>query len=419
MWTYLSIMDPFKEDMRNGSASSLGRDFPTNYSTTDDNLTSWDADYILDSYDTFEVCVNTMNKFGMPVIIFGGIIGNCLSFIVFTSSHLRLQSCSVYLAFLNVVDTLFLLFLLTGWLGWFRIYLFHKHVWCQAIVYVSYVMSFLSAWGVVSFTIERYIVVYHPLKKLSLCTRYKAILTVVSLSVGALAFYSFTLFTNGIVDHPDYGYVCMTLDGYDSMLRTMTAVDTLITLLLPSLIIILLNIAIVVKVWDVMRMKTKNTRPLYSAREDMNVELNFRAGHSNSSQKNCPSQRRHPMVLLREHSNTEARRAMHLRTTRSLLVVSTVFVVLNLPSHSLRIHFVVHFLLHTDNLNTAYLQKWQQIFQFLSYMNYSANFLLYCACSRSFRTGLARLCNGLRRSLARSRKSLMNKVILPKTQSTR
>ena len=44
----------------------------------------------------------------------------------------------------------------------FRI--FHTDGWCQFVTYATYVSAFLSAWIVVGFTVERYIVVYYPLQ---------------------------------------------------------------------------------------------------------------------------------------------------------------------------------------------------------------------------------------------------------------
>ena len=36
---------------------------------------------------------------------------------------------------------------------------------CQVLFYLSYVSRFLSAWFIVTFTVERYIGVCHPLKR--------------------------------------------------------------------------------------------------------------------------------------------------------------------------------------------------------------------------------------------------------------
>lgn len=344
-------------------------------------------------YGSFESVVRSVNKYGLPVIVFGGLIGNGLSFIVLTSKHIKDHSTSVYLAFLNVVDSLFLLFLLSGWLGWFKFYLFHQNGWCQFTIYISYVTSFLSAWGVVSFTVERYIAVYHPFKKITLCSKTKTIKTVVGLSIGALMLYSYNIVINGVVNFANQGDLCVTFRQYDFFARIMSGVDTVITLVLPSVVIVLFNFAIAVKLWRVTISKRENfsyrrtetSGMLESSRE---VEMECLASTASNSDNN----RSESMLMANHPDGSRHAMRMCLRTTRSLLIVSTVFVALNLPSHSLRIHLALHYLINTDTSDTDYLQRWQQILQFISYINYSANFFLYCACSQSFRTGLRRLC---------------------------
>lgn len=80
-----------------------------------------------------------------------------------------------------------------------------------------------------------------------------------------------------------------------------------------------------------------------------------------------------------------------VRITRALLVVSTVFVALNLPSYAFRIHaFVISVRNEAYNFSThAFI--WQEFIQFLYYSNFSSRFFLYSACSRNFRYALNRL----------------------------
>ncbi|ELU02212.1 hypothetical protein CAPTEDRAFT_26949, partial [Capitella teleta] len=225
--------------------------------------------------------------FALPVLIFSGLLGNSISFAVLTRSRsLKQLTSTVYLAFLNVVDSLFLLVLLTGWLGWLGLSLFHLSGSCQITIYLSYVSSFLSTWGVVSFTVERFIAIHYPLKHRALCSRARAIRTVLALSAAALAFYAYNLCINGVVDVPEYGKMCVTYPEYDSVARVLTGIDTVITVALPSILIVVFNIAIVLKI----------------------------------------------------RKSAQSQDAACSRTTVWLLVVSSVFVGLNLPSHSLRLH---------------------------------------------------------------------------------
>lgn len=147
----------------------------------------------------FHRVMSILNTYVLPVIILIGIVGNTVSFLVYVATpRLCRQSSSLYLAFLAMVDNISLVSIFVVWFGWVGIHIFHKNGWCQTIQYCTYVCSFLSAWTVVSFTCERWIVVFHPLKRHQLCTRKRAMAVMTSLTLTSLVFYSFSLFTTSV-----------------------------------------------------------------------------------------------------------------------------------------------------------------------------------------------------------------------------
>lgn len=79
-----------------------------------------------------------------------------------------------------------------------------------------------------------------------------------------------------------------------------------------------------------------------------------------------------------------------MRITRALLVVSTVFIVLNLPSYAFRIHAFVISIRKESFASTIQSYIWQEFIQFVYYSNFSSRFFLYSACSRNFRCALCR-----------------------------
>jgi len=90
-------------------------------------------------------------------------------------------------------------------------------------------------------------------------------------------------------------------------------------------------------------------------------------------------------VLTRRHHT-------QVRVTSALLIVSTVFVVLNLPSYAFRLHtFVIAIRNEKYHINSMNAYIWQEIIQFLYYSNISSRFFLYMACSRNFRYAVKRL----------------------------
>lgn len=353
----------------------------------------------------FEKAVYYMNVLGIPILVFVGVVGNTLSLLVFMGTHLRLQSSSVYLAFLNIADTLFLLSLSVIWFAWLDIYLIHRPGWCQIVIYFSYVSGFLSVWTVVSFTVERYIVVFHPLKRHHWCSKKRAMIVLSCLTVGAFVFYSFSVWTTKIFNNQDE-YICLPDPKFDKVLQILTNTDTIVTLALPSLAIILLNVGITFKIWEfVYRRREVLTA---STTIDKTSFIKFAKVHnykyypgkqlaqasarrSRSSRSSGSSFQIHQFTFGRHSSQACARHSLQLRTTRTLVIVSSVFVVLNLPSHAFRIHASIAHMKNSTYIFPREVLLWQHVFQMLYYMNFAANFFLYFACSRTFRSAARRL----------------------------
>ena len=100
---------------------------------------------------------------------------------------------------LSVADILFLLTLLVIWLERVDSGLFTRDGWCQTILYLSRVSAFLAAWHVVSFTAERYVIVYHPLRKDYFCTKRRARIVAGCLATVAMTLYVPTTWTHDVI----------------------------------------------------------------------------------------------------------------------------------------------------------------------------------------------------------------------------
>ena len=307
--------------------------------------------------------VEFLDTYYLPTIIGIGLIGNTVSFVVFVSTYLNRLSLSVYLAALSVADSGFLCALSVGWLEYAGIALFHTNGWCQATVYATYVFSFLSAWFVVSFTVERYIAICYPLKRPEMCTVDRARCVVCSLSVFALVSYSCTLKFSGVKRVGQYT-LCHSVDEYNAMMRGLTYVDTVVTFIVPFVAIFAFNVRIFHKI-----------SYFYS-------------------KKDGAESRQHDYCSTAHHrhyapSKICLRNRAQIKVTKFLLLISTVFLVINLPSYVIRIVAFLHNIMAQDNSRLDILL--QQLFQFVFYTNFSVNFFLYSLCSKKFRTALFRL----------------------------
>ncbi|XP_047122075.1 neuropeptides capa receptor-like [Schistocerca piceifrons] len=178
----------------------------------------------------------------MPAIILVGLLGNVLSCVVFLNTHLKLRSSSYYLAALAVADCGFLTTLLLVWLNSsVGVQVFNRNGWCQSLVYMSSVFSFLSVWLIVAFTVERFIAVQYPLHRPRVCTVSRAKTIVLGLVGVALPSHIYSFWTAGLVQQDDGTVVCEMLPEYHEIMRAINIVDSLVTLILPVLLIIFMN----------------------------------------------------------------------------------------------------------------------------------------------------------------------------------
>ncbi|KAF4525509.1 hypothetical protein B566_EDAN014933 [Ephemera danica] len=129
-----------------------------------------------------------------PILVLLGTTGNCLSVIVFATAKLRTLSSSYYLAGLAVSDTCYLISLFFVWLNLVDVPLFNQHGFCQALMYCTYLCSFLSVWFVVAFTVERFVAVRYPLHRPSMCTVTRAKAVLLGLTMLGMVLYGPMLF---------------------------------------------------------------------------------------------------------------------------------------------------------------------------------------------------------------------------------
>lgn len=312
-----------------------------------------------------------------PVIIVVGFVGNGLSFVVFVKTRLRHLSSSVYLAALCVADTLFLIQLLALWLIYVRVFIYHKEGFCQLFVYISYVSSFLSVWFVVSFTVERYIVCIYPLRKQSICSVWRARAVVIAITFFAAIAYNFGAWTSGTVPHQK-GRMCIPLNKFRSIIFILNNVDTFVTLIVPSILIIFMNFRIVLKL------------------SKLSSERSKLLGHDEDESGSFYSRKSTISVTTFNGGLVQQQKAMihksQLKITKMLVSVSSIFVVLNLPSHMIRVYIAL------VDLFTDYkydppenIALTQQAFYYIYYTNFAVNFFLYSLCGQNFRIAVKEL----------------------------
>ena len=173
-------------------------------------------------------------------------------------------------------------------------------------------------------------------------------------------------------------------------------------MILPALGIISLNTAIIIKLSKIfsdshnealgkrqstIQIDTPSDRNSVEMTEKTQTYLNPENVQSlNSDQRQNLVE--HRVSFGRADSKTHQPRKMpprvssSVKTTRTLVVLSSVFVCLNLPSHALRVYMLIASLTKHNVPMQLYIV--QEITHFIYYINFGSNFFLYSLCSRSF-----------------------------------
>ncbi len=369
--------------------------------TTDDN-----------SFFFHETFVMKFSMYFIPTMFCVGTVSNTLAVVVFLGSELRQLGVNIYLTALAVADTGYLLSLLIVWLeavGW---PIFHTSGWCQLVVFLSYTCSFLSTWFVVAVTVERFIAIRLPLKRLTMCTPRRAIIVITSLTAGTVALFSCAFFTNGIrpfdpqrnITDP----VCTPFKEYQKLHTALTVMDAVCTLLIPFIVLLILNSliahAIVLHYREYRRLSVYSSCRTASTVVRQSTESQPHRDHASPyGADDTQSNQKHPngVALLAKPAqprptNPCTYSKAQVRVTKMLLWVTSIYLVINLPSYIMRLRLLIISFLgiygaprQQQEQTEMIVHEWCQLLYCTSFV---INFFLYNLCNVKFRETFVRMC---------------------------
>ncbi|CAF1339747.1 unnamed protein product [Adineta ricciae] len=396
-----------------------------------------------------------MSIYGPFILTTVGIIGNILSILIFLSPRYRRQSSHFYLLSLALSDLCFLIINLLE--DTFRNHnqLYHSHLnfldrsstsICILVQYARNLTRSLSSWIIVSFTIERLLVVFYPLKRATICRR--KIARFVVLFLFCLSFVSNlnVPFHYGIISSStpmENDTICDIIPKYRSIYMRFAITTMISVYLAPMCIIGFVNMLICCKLWrkslfmdeDDASLTTKDKHRFFSRQtfsslwrflaclhlsrrsstssivtkqslhgrtsslsqyQSIGPLLNTDAqinGHLiNDELQNRPPPRS-PSTLSTSFPNQTKKQSVSSikayiqsrthRVTATLLLVSCSFVLLNTP------YCVVWIANYLEKFGNATLKSVKEITELFMLTNFCINFLLYCVSGKAFRTELA------------------------------
>ncbi|EDV39134.2 uncharacterized protein Dana_GF25151 [Drosophila ananassae] len=403
--------------------------------STDSNWTSSSSDYVteMDSEDSASgedeemlriafFIGDVVHQYYIPILCCTGSIGNILSVFVFFKTKLRKLSSSFYLAALAVSDTCFLAGLFAQWLNFLNVDIYNRNYFCQFFTFFSYLASFCSVWFVVAFTVERFIAVIYPLKRQTMCTvrRAKIVLSGLTL-VGCLHCMPYIVIAKPVYMPKLNTTICDLNSEFKEQLALFNYWDSIVVYAVPFTTIAVLNTCTGCTVWKfatvrrtltMHKMKPQTTSmPSNSSNSSSGpaAVTSYRISASLKRQKSTgthpsgqhhvscrqqddqeqPQQQQHHINNCQHHceitqkpGRRKVQNSSQLKVTKMLLIVSTVFVCLNLPSCLLRIEAYWETDAAKNENSTIALQY---IFHAFFITNFGINFVLYCVSGQNFR----------------------------------
>ncbi|KAL3836668.1 hypothetical protein ACJMK2_022090 [Sinanodonta woodiana] len=313
-----------------------------------DNVTNTSSDGIdtekkYDEYIEYIVAFFIQQK-GLYLLTPLGLFGSIASLVTLSRMKLFFTS-AMYMAALAIVDGISLVIKLT-FVEIKRSQISIGGTACALFYYNGTWTQQYSNWILVAMTFERFIAIRFPLKVSKFCTKRNTFAVLLIILFTIMILNCHFLWTFHEVPHPLFKYECMPRPEYETFLaKKWYWIDGVSYAMLPCLLLLICNGCIIHKI-----------RASTGKQLDLTNNMHINAGDKNKQQK---------------------------QVTIMLLSLSIVFTILTLPNC---IFFIVKDEIQINsNYKVARFYLIYNVIYFLSDINQSINFYLYCVAGRKFR----------------------------------
>jgi hypothetical protein len=283
-----------------------------------------------------------INTFITICIIIIGLIGNCLTVIIYGQKKNRKNSSNIYLLCLAINDTLFLFVHfyedtvrnlksnfdfkpeIIQFINKIDI-IVQNDLTCKFVNYLRYSFRMISVYLIISLTIQRLLIVYKPLneKNKRKSTAWKSVTFVVLISF-FLNLWTFLFFK--LNESEGFIYCDMIKDSILSYFY-INILYSLFLIILPIIVIVVLNILIIYKL-----IKTNKKRKIITNSQSRRTDTSANQIRSNRLERlNYDEIRSEPLHVNKVKTNLIKKKNKPIDSKIVLIFVSLSYIILNLP----------------------------------------------------------------------------------------
>ena len=336
----------------------------------------------------------------IPVFCLVGIIGNCMALLLIRTNYwLRRLTSNIYLCTLSVCGCLFLATVLITWLdSSFGVPLYSQsEVGCKIFTFTAHSCDFICVWMISWVSCDRAIVLFRPGIRRRVCNKKFARNLVVCTVLFSSTLYGWCLVFAGLeVGSDDISYcgINPAVQGYD--LRQLhlffSLMDTILCTVVPSLLIMVVNSLSIYRYRQCMKVYSSGVlrvrflrvpdQPDQEAKqntEDTSTAKKLLFSSTAAAQPTQTALSIAPMTMATTAATGSTRgpnggklKSSDLTLSRSLLIVTSTFVLLNVPNYAFRLYEAL--------FNVEQTHLWQLLYFFtflLYYLHHAVLFYMY------------------------------------------
>ncbi|KAI6181406.1 G-PROTEIN-RECEP-F1-2 domain-containing protein [Aphelenchoides besseyi] len=288
----------------------------------------------------------------LPIFCVVGILGNCMALMLIRTNYwLRRLTSNIYLCTLSISGCLFLSTVLITWLDNTFGFTFYSdsEFGCKTLTFLAHACDFICVWMISWVSCDRAIVLFRPGIRKRVCSKTFARHLVICTVLFSSTLYGWCLIFAGLEPTPQGITYCgiqtdFKIANYN--LRELhiffSLLDTILCTVVPSILIMVVNSMSIYRYRQCMKIYSSGVLRVRFLRVPPETEGQKFTEETTTAKKFLLSQQSQVTNQLSSQSSRVSHggklRSSDLTLSRSLLIVTSTFVLLNVPNYTIRLY---------------------------------------------------------------------------------